>query len=204
MVHDTGISNHSNAQGGNQRMSVFTKEEKKEKKKSYMKEWEGNNKKERDLYRKEYRKNNKENISKQKRAYREANKEKLTIQAKLYTDANKERISARKKAYREANKKKIAIQRKIYCENNRDKRAAQQAKRKAAKIHRTPKWLTEEDYKLIETFYKQAQQLKEETGVEYHVDHIIPLHGENVSGLHVPGNLQVITAVENMEKNNRF
>jgi len=256
MVHDTVISNHSNAQGGNQRMTVFTEEEKKakkhayylankdrikayresnkekiaeqkrkyrednkekivkynkeyrnnnkEKQKIYMKEWEEQNKKERDLYRRGYREINKEKISKRKKIYNNSNKEKLSIQAKQYADFNKEKISARKKAYNKANKEKISIQRKIYGENNKDKKAAQQAKRRAAKMHRTPKWLTEKDYRIIEDFYKQARHLKEITGIEYHVDHIIPLQGKNVSGLHVPENLQIITAIENMEKNNNF
>jgi hypothetical protein len=41
-------------------------------------------------------------------------------------------------------------------------------------------------------------------GFEWHVDHVIPLQGKKVSGFHVPSNIQVIPASENVRKNASF
>jgi len=67
-----------------------------------------------------------------------------------------------------------------------------------------PKWLSSSDIKLIEGLYIKAQQLTRETGVLHHVDHIVPIQGKLVSGLHVPWNLQVLTTADNLSKSNKF
>jgi hypothetical protein len=73
----------------------------------------------------------------------------------------------------------------------------------ASKLQRTPEWLTEDDHWMIEQAYDIAVKRTKATGVMFHVDHIVPLQGASVSGLHVPWNLQVITEVENKRKGNR-
>lgn len=73
-------------------------------------------------------------------------------------------------------------------------------KRRADKAMRTPKWLTAADWSAMDEFYAKAQRLTVETGIEHHVDHIVPLRGKNVSGLHVPWNLQVMLASDNLQK----
>jgi hypothetical protein len=123
---------------------------------------------------------------------------------KAYRKANKERIAAYENAWREENRDKEKARVKAWREDNIDKVYASNAKRRAARINRTPSWLTKEDLDRIESIYKEAQKKKEETGEEWHVDHIIPLQGENISGLHVPDNLQVIRATENIIKKNRY
>lgn len=69
------------------------------------------------------------------------------------------------------------------------------------KLQRTPEWA---DQDAIRAIYQDAARRSFETGVMHHVDHIIPLQGVLVSGLHVEYNLRVITATENMSKHNRY
>ena len=65
----------------------------------------------------------------------------------------------------------------------------------------TPSWT---DNNAIKEFYITAQRLSKETGISHEVDHIIPLQGKIVSGLHVPANLQILTEKENQRKNAKF
>ena len=67
-----------------------------------------------------------------------------------------------------------------------------------------PKWLTEEHKFMLDEIYELRDLRSSLTGVTHHVDHIVPLRGENCCGLHVPWNLQVIPATENLSKSNRI
>jgi 5-methylcytosine-specific restriction endonuclease McrA len=84
---------------------------------------------------------------------------------------------------------------------NMDKVRAAVMKRWASKRNATPPWLDPRE--LLPT-YQEAARLTAETGVLHHVDHIVPLRGDGVCGLHVPWNLQAIPAIENLKKGNRL
>lgn len=96
-----------------------------------------------------------------------------------------------------ANKKK-------WSDNNRGYVNANTASRRRHIKIATPKWLTAEHKAEIVATYNEAVRIGEETGIPHHVDHIVPIRGKNVSGLHVPWNLRVITAEENYKKLNKF
>jgi len=72
----------------------------------------------------------------------------------------------------------------------------------ASRRSATPKWLSAIHRAQIMEFYDLARAKTMQTGVMYHVDHIIPVNGKNVSGLHVPWNLQLLTQAENCAKKN--
>ena len=150
---------------------------------------------------KAYRLANKEVIAERGKAWRGANKEDIAEYNKAYRSENEEKRKETDKAYRLANKEKVAETKKAYAKNNKDIVNTRTAKRRAAKLERTVAW---SDADAIKALYTEAQRLTEETGTQHHVDHIIPLQGELVSGLHVQNNLQVLTAYANLSKSNTF
>ena len=91
-----------------------------------------------------------------------------------------------------------------WARNNRDSRNANWAEYHAKKLERTPTWLTKKHRQEIKEFYLICKMFQMYTGQKYHVDHIVPLRGEFVSGLHVPWNLTVLPASENCSKFNKY
>lgn len=102
------------------------------------------------------------------------------------------------------NPEKVKKLQRNWEEMNRERRNAINAKRRSNKLKRTPPWLTEQQIAEISCFYSKAKLLEAQTGIKHHVDHIVPLQGENVSGLHVPWNLQILTQSDNCSKGNFF
>ncbi len=72
-----------------------------------------------------------------------------------------------------------------------------QERRKEAMALATPAWA---DGAAIAKFYTEAKRLTVETGIPHEVDHIIPIQGRKVCGLHVEYNLQILTKAQNISK----
>lgn len=119
---------------------------------------------------------------------------------KQHYNENKEQYSEKAKVYYINNKDKLKNSMNLWRENNKDKDAAKTALRRANKKQATPTWVDKVKIKLI---YKKAKWLEKLTGLKYHVDHIIPLQGENVCGLHCWANLQILEASLNISKGNK-
>jgi hypothetical protein len=116
----------------------------------------------------------------------------------------KEYIKETNKQWREANKEHYKNYFVEYAKANRGKLNAKWMQRDAAKKCRTPSWLDAQMKQQIEVEYSLAAWCTEVMNEPYHVDHIVPLQGKTVSGLHVPWNLQVIPAKLNQQKSNHF
>lgn len=133
--------------------------------------------------------------------YYEKNREKLLLKQK---NCSKKKDYS-KRRYKEK-REEIRAKQGQYAKTQtaKSKKAARQSKRRASKIEATPSWLDKNHHEQIENFYWLARDLNVVTGETYHVDHIIPLKGENVCGLHVPWNLQVLPSDLNLQKSNRI
>lgn len=153
---------------------------------------------------KNYYQLNKEIITAKHKKYRDSNKEVLNAQKKVYASLNDEKIKLRHKLWYQNNKESIKAQQKIYLANNLEKFRLKRANRRATIIMRTPSWNCEFNDFAIQELYSLAALRTKVTNISWHVDHIIPLKGKKVSGLHVANNLQVITSLENCVKANKY
>lgn len=136
--------------------------------------------------------------------WRKRNPERVAEYSRKWCQANPEKRQAAIDNWRVRNPQKVAeMSSKAgakWSKANPGKRNAITNKRRAALRQRTVAWA---DTAAIQAFYDEAVRLTRETGVPHEVDHIFPLMGDTVSGLHVPENLQILTRSANRTKQNK-
>lgn len=151
-------------------------------------------------YLKEYKEVNSEKIKSTRKNYLTSNKDKIQASNKSYREANREKVRASQKVYKESNPEKVLESSRKYRTRNKHKYAAYSSRRRAAERQAQPSWLDKDDLKRIEITYGLRELKSFVTGQEYEVDHIVPLRGATVCGLHVPWNLRVIPKIDNRRK----
>jgi len=128
---------------------------------------------------------------------------------------NKKKVRAYDRKWREENEEKCREyanvnararytpqkRREKYLRIGRAVHAAYRATRRARQFNATPSWVDQDS---MDAFYESARRVSECVSVQHEVDHIIPLQGKNISGLHVPENLQVLPISINRRKHNKF
>ena len=116
-----------------------------------------------------------------------------------YVESNKARSAEWRKRNLEQSRRNVSDWQKLNQSRCREiSRRYALSKRNAA-----PPWLTEKHREEMEAIYWLALDLRAVSGQEYHVDHIVPLQGKKICGLHVPWNLQILPADLNIAKRNK-
>lgn len=147
--------------------------------------------------RKQWQKDNPEQTRRFWKAYQTKNPEKCRAAALRSYYKNPEAL----KLWRKNHPDKVRMNQYNWRKNHPAAVAAQASRRRAAKLNRTPAWV---DNERVKAYYDVCAFFNDVNGyAKYHVDHIIPLRGARVSGLHVHNNLQVILAEDNLRKGNR-
>ena len=160
------------------------------------------------LKRKEYYLKNKECIIAKNKTWSKDHAEQVRESKKIrnqnLSDEKKEEYNQKARSRYQNNKLFNSERKKIYRSQNKHIINKISAKRRAEQLKRIPDWLTDFDLLKIKCMYSIATMLTRENNERWTVDHIIPLQGKLVSGLHVPSNLQVMRARNNESKGNRF
>ena len=158
-------------------------------------EWRTRNTEKAKAYSTEYQRTSQVAKAVKLRSQKKCRDEKMQDQS--YVEAQRKARAERHAADRE---RSLELHR-MWVENNRGRKNAINAARRAAMLQATPTWA---DFDEISKVYMECARISKETGVPHHVDHIIPLKGKSVCGLHVAANLRIITAKENLKKSNKF
>lgn len=172
-----------------------------------------------------YYSRNKEKINSRKKIHRLKNIDSIKSKALEYRNRNKEKIAKKDKErydrlkflgllkekrakYYSENREAILNKnrgfQKTWRQANKDKLREAKQKRRAAKLQATPSWYSELDSFVFTEAYLLSKDREILTGIKWEIDHMIPLQAENVCGLHVWNNFQVIPSFLNQSKRNKM
>jgi hypothetical protein len=131
--------------------------------------------------------------------YHAKNRDLILLKQSEYRSKNLDKLKVKQKTYRSSHKESIAIKKKEWQQSNKERVNGKNAKRRATKLQASPSW---SDDTCIGGLYELAAVFNR-TGINLHVDHIVPLISDEVCGLHCEANLQLLPANNNLSKGNR-
>ena len=134
------------------------------------------------------------------RAYKQRNADKIAAARRRLYEETKDRVLMQSRAWYEANKQRKAETTKRWAQANRNARSHTARQYQLRRLKAVPPWA---DQSKIDALYAEAKALRD-LGIDAEVDHIIPLRGRTVSGLHWHGNLKLILAEDNRRKSNKL
>lgn len=158
---------------------------------------------------------NRERLRAKSAAWRSANPDKVRAASAAYRTAKHEQGLAAQAAWRQAHPEKhrawryenaarMKELRTAWWAANPEAASVYYARRRAAKKNATPSWVGEFDALVLVEAYRLARQREALTKLPWHVDHVVPLMGRRVCGLHVASNIAVIPAAQNLRKSNKW
>lgn len=138
-----------------------------------------------------------------RQAYKKLKVKNPNLSAEIYARYRESSLEQSKQYYQDHIEDRKAKQR-LWSKTNRGTANALAKRYKLRKINATPAWLSESQLLHIKCKYQLAAMLNIHGVEAWHVDHIVPIRGKDVCGLHVPWNLQLLPAKMNMRKGNRI
>ncbi len=144
---------------------------------------------------------NPDKVNAQKRAYCKANTEQVKAWKSAEQKRNRAAANARNQRYAETHREQLRAKNAAWAQANPGKCTAKAARRRASLLQATPSWA---DHDLMDSYYELASIYREHAQLEVEVDHVVPLQGKKVCGLHVHSNLQIIDSLTNKSKSNNF
>lgn len=148
---------------------------------------------------KTYYEKNRRSVRESQKAWREQNKDKALAQKAEYYLSNRKCLIEKSRRYYAENKEARAGYSLQWQRANKQKLTGYAAKRRAMRLNAVVAW---SDGFIVSEMYDLARRRTLTTGIEWHVDHIVPLQSAKVCGLHAHTNLRVIPGLENKVKSN--
>lgn len=152
-------------------------------------------------YKRVYTNANADKVRAYNSGWRRNNPQKVKENAARFYQNNSEKVKETVRSFYRANSADKIKYQSEYKKINRDKTNADCAKRRAAKLRASPEWTSDEG---IKQYYLIADYLSDFFGMEFNVDHIVPLQSDLVCGLHWEGNFSIMLGAWNIAKGNRW